>query len=58
MPAKSSVSGALVLSAPGRLGAASYSPPLDELGTSVRGAALMEGLSRELGLHSFDSERR
>ncbi|WP_371740978.1 glutaminase A [Frigoribacterium sp. CFBP 13729] len=58
VPAKSSVSGALVLSAPGRLGAASYSPPLDALGTSVRGAALMEGLSRELGLHSFDSERR
>jgi len=57
VPAKSSVSGALVLSAPGRLGAASYSPPLDALGTSVRGAALMEGLSRELGLHSFDTER-
>jgi glutaminase len=58
VPAKSSVSGALVLSVPGRLGAASYSPPLDALGTSVRGAALMEGLSREFGLHSFDTERR
>ena len=58
VPAKSSVSGALVLSAPGRMGAASYSPRLDALGTSVRGAALMERLSRELGLHAFDAERR
>jgi glutaminase len=58
VPAKSSVSGALVLSTPGRLGAASYSPRLDGLGTSVRGAVLMERLSRELGLHAFDAERR
>jgi len=57
VPAKSSVSGALVLSSPGRLGAASYSPRLDELGTSVRGALLMERLSRELGLHVFDAGR-
>lgn len=53
IPAKSSVSGAIVLSAPGRLGAATLSPPLDEQGTSVRGRLLSEALSGDLGLHSF-----
>jgi glutaminase len=53
VPAKSSVSGAIVLSAPNRLGAAIVSPPLDELGTSVRGEALSRVLSDEYGLHSF-----
>ncbi|QHC67974.1 glutaminase A [Rathayibacter sp. VKM Ac-2759] len=53
IPAKSSVSGAIVLSAPGRLGAAVVSPPLDEQGTSVRGALASELLSAGLDLHSF-----
>ena len=53
IPAKSSVSGAIVLSAPGRLGAAVVSPPLDELGTSVRGRAACDALSVELDLHAF-----
>lgn len=53
VPAKSSVSGAIVLSAPGRLGAAVVSPPLDAQGTSVRGRLAIEALSDELGLHAF-----
>ncbi|MBN9202300.1 MAG: glutaminase A [Microbacterium sp. SCN 70-18] len=53
VPAKSSVSGAIVLSAPGQLGAAVVSPPLDEQGTSVRGHLASEILSRDLGLHVF-----
>ncbi|KTS86353.1 glutaminase [Microbacterium testaceum] len=53
IPAKSSVSGAIVLSAPGRLGAAVVSPPLDAQGTSVRGHRASEVLSEELDLHSF-----
>jgi glutaminase len=53
VPAKSSVSGAIVLSAPNRLGAAVFSPPIDEQGTSVRGAELSRRLSEEHGLHSF-----
>ena len=53
VPAKSSVSGAIVLAAPNRLGAAIISPPLDELGTSVRGEALSRALSEQYGLHSF-----
>ncbi|MCK6080651.1 glutaminase A [Microbacterium sp. EYE_5] len=53
IPAKSSVSGALVLSSPGVLGAGVISPPLDEQGTSVRGHVVADILSAELGLHAF-----
>lgn len=53
VPAKSSVSGAIVLAAPGRLGAAVVSPPLDEHGTSVRGHLASDRLSHDLGLHAF-----
>ncbi|RKT33290.1 L-glutaminase [Microbacterium sp. AG1240] len=53
VPAKSSVSGAIVLSVPGLLGAAVVSPPLDEQGTSVRGRVVSERLSADLGLHVF-----
>ncbi|OYC95501.1 glutaminase A [Microbacterium sp. Yaish 1] len=53
VPAKSSVSGAIVLAAPGTLGAAIVSPPLDEHGTSVRGRIGAEALSADLGLHVF-----
>ncbi|WP_314647689.1 glutaminase A [uncultured Microbacterium sp.] len=53
VPAKSSVSGAIVLSAPGVLGAAIISPPLDPRGTSVRGHIASDILSEELGLHAF-----
>jgi glutaminase len=53
IPAKSSVSGALVLSVPGRLGAAVVSPPLDRDGTSVRGRRVSDRLSADLDLHVF-----
>jgi len=53
VPAKSSVSGAIVLSVPGVLGAAVVSPPLDRRGTSVRGHRASELLSEELGLHRY-----
>lgn len=56
VPAKSSVSGAIVLSAPGRLGAAVVSPPLDAQGTSVRGRLVSEALSHDLHLHSFAAD--
>ncbi|GMA30089.1 glutaminase A [Litorihabitans aurantiacus] len=57
VPAKSSVSGGLVLAAPGELGAAVISPPLDAQGTSVRGRVASEVLSDELGLHLFGRAR-
>lgn len=53
VPAKSSVSGAVVLAAPRMLGAAVLSPPLDDQGTSVRGRIASEVLSDDLGLHVF-----
>ncbi|TGO05496.1 glutaminase A [Serinibacter arcticus] len=51
--AKSSVSGGVVLSARGGLGAAVLSPPLDAQGTSVRGRIASEILADDLGLHVF-----
>lgn len=54
-PAKSSVSGAIVMPVPGRMGAAMHSPPLNARGTSVRGALAAEVLSDELRLHVLDS---
>ena len=53
IPAKSSVSGAIVLSVPGRLGAAVVSSPLDAQGTSVRGRLAAEAIGEDLGVHSF-----
>ncbi len=53
VPAKSSVSGGVVLAARGCLGAAVVSPPLDEQGTSVRGRLASEALSKDLHLHAF-----
>lgn len=58
VPAKSSVSGAIVLSAPGVLGGAVVSPPLDAQGTSVRGHLACEALSAELDLHVFGAAPR
>lgn len=58
VPAKSSVSGAIVLSAPGVLGAAVVSPPLDDQGTSVRGARASALLADGLGLHAFAAHPR
>ncbi|WP_306770300.1 glutaminase [Microbacterium sp. 18062] len=58
VPAKSSVSGAIVLSVADTLGAAVVSPPLDERGTSVRGRIASEILSVDLDLHVFGSRTR
>jgi glutaminase len=55
VPAKSSVSGGIVLAVPDVLGGAVVSPPLDDQGTSVRGRIACEVLSDELDLHVFGS---
>ena len=54
MPAKSGVAGGVLAVVPGRLGIATYSPPLDPLGNSVRGIAVCNALSKELGLSLFN----
>ena len=51
MPAKSGVSGGVLAVLPGQLGLAIFSPRLDAKGNSVRGIAVCETFSSELGLH-------
>lgn len=55
IPAKSGVSGGIIGILPGQLGIAAYSPRLDEHGTSVRGVAAFEQLSRDMNLHMMDA---
>ena len=50
LPAKSGVSGGIVTIAPGKGGLATYSPPLDPAGNSVRGQLAAKLLSEALGL--------
>lgn len=51
LPAKSGVSGAVLAILPGQISIAIWSPPLDEIGNSVRGIAACRRISREFGLH-------
>ena len=55
LPAKSGVSGGMVAIAPGKGGLATFSPPLDEAGNSVRGQRVTKHLSEALGLNLFAS---
>jgi glutaminase len=50
LPAMSGVSGGLVTIAPGKGGLATFSPPLDAAGNSVRGQLATKLLSEALGL--------
>ncbi|KAK1535704.1 glutaminase [Colletotrichum paranaense] len=54
IPAKSGVAGGIIGALPGQVGLASFSPKLDERGNSVRGVAMCEQLSRDMGLHMMD----
>ena len=56
LPAKSGVSGAIVAISPGKGAIATFSPPLDEAGNSVRGQLASKFLSDLLGLNLFASE--
>ncbi|WP_101652226.1 glutaminase A [Brevibacterium ihuae] len=51
LPAKSGVGGGIISVLPGQLGLASFSPPLDEHGSSVRGLAAHRQISSDLELH-------
>lgn len=55
LPGKSGVSGALIAVAPGKCGLASFAPPLDEAGNSVKGQLAARFLSERLGLNLFAS---
>jgi glutaminase len=54
IPAKSGVAGGIIGSLPGQVGIAAFSPKLDSRGNSVRGVAVCERLSRDLGMHMMD----
>jgi glutaminase len=58
LPGKSGVSGGIVTMAPGKGGLATFSPPLDPAGNSVRGQAVTRYLSDRLGLNLFASTPR
>ncbi len=55
LPGKSGVSGGLVTVSPGKGGLATFSPPLDDAGNSVRGQRVTRYLSERLGLNLFAS---
>ena len=56
LPAKSGVSGALMVVVPGLMGLAMWSPPLDEFGNSVRGLAFCRELVERIPLHAYDPQ--
>lgn len=53
VPAKSGVSGGLLVVIPGKVGLGLYSPGLDRFGNSVRGTRVCQEFSERLGLHLF-----
>ena len=55
LPAKSGVSGALLLVIPNVMGIGLWSPPLDEIGNSVRGIQFAKLLVDKFNFHQFDS---
>ena len=57
LPAKSGVGGGIVAVLPGRFALATFSPPLDAKGNSVRGIEVCKAISRDLGLHMMGTTR-
>jgi glutaminase len=55
LPGKSGIGGGIITIAPGKGGLATFAPPLDEAGNSVRGQLAARFLSRALGLDIFIS---
>ena len=54
LPAKSGVSGVVITVVPGVAGFATWSPPLDQIGNSVRGVRFCKELVKVYNFHSFD----
>jgi glutaminase len=56
LPAKSGVSGGILVVVPGKGGIGVYSPGLDAYGNSVRGIKVCEDISGRMGLHVFATD--
>ena len=55
LPAKSGVSGAVMIVVPNVMGIATWSPRLDDIGNSVRGIEFCKRFGSTFGFHIFDS---
>ncbi|MDD1781753.1 glutaminase A [Enterovibrio sp. ZSDZ35] len=55
LPGKSGVGGGILAVAPGKLGIAAFSPPLDESGNSVRAQRMIAHVVKSLGLNIYSS---
>jgi glutaminase len=56
VPAKSGVGGGIVAVVPGKYAVATFSPPLDPAGNSVRGQRAIEAITQKLGGNVFASK--
>jgi glutaminase len=56
LPGKSGIGGGIVTVAPGKGGMATFAPPLDAAGNSVKGQLATRFLSEQLGLNLFASK--
>ena len=57
LPAKSGIGGGIVTVSPGKGGLATFAPPLDDTGNSVKGRLVARDLAQHLGLDLLISRR-